>query len=367
MTNNNKILILANNAGGLCSFRIELLVRLIKEGFDVVVSVPNEDRIKDIEAVGARVVPMEIQRRGTNPLKDLQLLFRYRKLIRREKPNVILSYTIKPNVYGGLAACLARVPYIVNITGLGSAVENPGLLQKITVAMYRIAMKRVACIFFQNKGNEQFFASRNIRNEVHRIIPGSGVNLDKFTYREYPAEGDPLRFIFISRIMREKGIEEYFAAAKHFKALYPDMEFHILGGCEEEYEERLAELQREGVIVYHGKQKDVRPFIAMSNCTIHPTFYPEGMSNVILESAATGRPVITTRRHGCMEAIEEGVTGFLFQERSTEELISCIERFIALPYSEKVAMGRAAGVKMEREFSRQIVVDAYLDEIKKCL
>jgi galacturonosyltransferase len=362
---NNKILILANNASGLCSFRIELLERLIKDGYDVVVSVPTDNRVKDIEAVGARVVPMEIQRRGTNPVKDLLLLMRYRKLLRREKPAAVLTYTIKPNIYGGLASRMAGVPYIVNITGLGTAVENPGLLQKITVSMYKVAMKKAACIFFQNKGNEQFFASKNIRNDVHRVIPGSGVNLDKFTYQEYPSEDQPLRFVFISRIMREKGIEEYFAAAKLFKVLHPEVEFHVLGACEEEYEQTLAALQKKGTIIYHGQQKDVRPFIIQANCTIHPTFYPEGMSNVVLESAATGRPVITTRRHGCMEAIEDGVTGFLFEERNTSQLISCIDKFMEMTHQERVAMGKAAHEKMEREFNRQIVVNAYLDEIKK--
>jgi galacturonosyltransferase len=266
-----------------------------------------------------------------------------------------------------MAARLSKVPYIVNITGLGSAVENPGLLQKITVAMYQVAMRRTACIFFQNKGNEHFFASKNIRNDVHRIIPGSGVNLDKFTYQEYPSEGQPLKFVFISRIMREKGIEEYFAAAKHFKSLYPEMEFHILGSCEESYEQTLADLQNNGTIIYHGLQKDVRPFIIQAHCTIHPTFYPEGMSNVILESAATGRPVITTRRHGCMEAIENGVTGFLFHELNTSELISCIDKFMEMTHQERVAMGMAAHEKMKREFDRQIVVDAYLDEIGKTI
>jgi galacturonosyltransferase len=139
----------------------------------------------------------------------------------------------------------------------------------------------------------------------------------------------------------------------------------VLGFCEEEYEQTLADLQKKGTIIYHGLQKDVRPFIIQANCTIHPTFYPEGMSNVILESAATGRPVITTRRHGCMEAIEDGITGFLFQEQNTSELISCIDKFMAMTHQERVAMGKAAQEKMAREFSRQVVVNAYLDEIKK--
>lgn len=360
-----KVIILANSAAGLCSFRLELVSRLVQEGYRVVVSVPMDNRVPDIESVGATVMSIQIERRGTNPLKDLQLWRQYCQLLRKERPDAVLTYTIKPNIYGGLAARCSKVPYIANITGLGSAVENPGLLQKITVALYRVAMRQARCIFFQNPGNEAFFAERRIRNEVHRVIPGSGVNLEKFSYRPYPAEHQPLRFVFISRLMREKGIEEYFAAAKHFKPLYPDMEFHILGACEEAYDAQLKELQDQGIVQYHGQQKDVRPFIEQANCTIHPTFYPEGMSNVVLESAALGRPVITTRRHGCMEAVEDGVTGYLFPERDTEALIACLERFIALPYTEKLQMGRAAHEKMNREFNRQIVVHAYLEELLK--
>lgn len=360
-----KILILANSASGLCSFRLELVTRLVAEGYRVLVSVPVDPCVPDIEAAGATVLPILIERRGTNPLKDLQLLWRYYRLLRRERPDAVLTYTIKPNVYGGWAASLLRIPYLANITGLGSAVENPGLLQQLTVAMYRVAMRRASCIFFQNRGNEAFFAQRQIRNAVHRVIPGSGVNLEKFTLRPYPAESQPLQFVFISRLMREKGIEDYFAVARHFKARYPDMQFHILGRCEEAYEATLKALHDQGIVQYHGQQKDVRPFIEQAHCTIHPTFYPEGMSNVVLESAALGRPVITTQRHGCMEAVDDGLTGYLFPERQTEALIACVERFIALPYAAKVHMGQAAHDKMAREFNRLIVVEAYLQELQK--
>lgn len=360
----NKILILANNAGGLLSFRQELVVALIHNGYDVTISLPFDDRIAEIMSLGCKVDPIDINRRGVNPIEDLKLLGYYRKLLKRESPDVVLTYTIKPNIYGGMACAMTGIPYIVNITGLGTAVERPGLLQILTLGMYKVSMKKASCIFFQNKGNEKFFADKKIRNDVHRIIPGSGANLTKFKPAPYPKDTS-IKFLFISRLMKEKGIEEYFEASKHFNNLRDDVEFHILGACEEDYQDQLIELEENGVVFYHGLQNDVRPFIAQCSCLIHPTFYPEGMSNVILEAASTARPVITTRRHGCKEAVDEGVTGFLFEERDTKGLIAQIEKFLAMSIEDRAEMGRKARVKMEREFDRQIVVNAYLDEIEK--
>lgn len=359
-----RILILANKDVGLLSFRQEVVTALINRGYEVTVSVPNGNLIEEIKALGCKVDIGDINRRGMNPAEDLKLLKYYLHLLNREKPNVVLTYTIKPNIYGGLACAIKRIPYIVNITGLGTAVERPGMLQTLTVNLYKLAMRKASCIFFQNEGNRAFFVEKNIRKDIHRLIPGSGANIKKFQPAEYPTSG-PIKFIFISRIMKEKGIEEYFAAAKHFRKLRKDVEFHILGACEEDYLPQLTELDSEGIVKYHGVQKDVRPYLAEASCLIHPTFYPEGMSNVILEAASTARPVITTRRHGCMEAVEEGVTGFLFEERDTEGLISQIERFLAMSQEARAEMGRKARTKMEREFDRQIVVDAYLDEIEK--
>jgi galacturonosyltransferase len=166
--------------------------------------------------------------------------------------------------------------------------------------------------------------------------------------------------------MKEKGIDDFLAAAKHFKQSGDkDVEFHVIGMCEENYVKILNDLHENGIIVYHGRQKDVRPFIEKASCLIHPTFYPEGMSNVILEAASTGRPVITTRRYGCMEAVDENVTGFLFEERNRQELFQAIEKFLKMSCSQQADMGAMGRKKMEKEFDRQIVVDAYLDEISK--
>lgn len=359
-----KVLILANSEIGLLSFRQEIVTALVKKGYDVTISLPDGSRIEEVKALGCKVDLANINRRGMNPIEDLKLLKNYLLLLKREKPDVVLTYTIKPNIYGGLACAMKGIPYIVNITGLGTAVEKPGLLQTLTLGMYKAAMRKASCIFFQNSGNEKFFADKNIRNDIHRIIPGSGANITKFQPAPYPAS-TPIKFLFISRLMKEKGIEEYFEAAKHFKKLIDDVEFHILGACEEDYQDQLKELEAEGVVVYHGQQNDVRPFIDECSCLIHPTYYPEGMSNVVLEAASTARPVITTRRHGCMEAVDEGVTGFLFEERDTQGLIDQINRFLSMTVEEREEMGRKARFKMEREFDRQIVVDAYLDEIEK--
>lgn len=359
-----KVLILANNAGGLLRFRQELVSALINNGYKVTVSVPKDNRIDEVKALGCNVEIAEISRRGVNPIEDIKLLKYYLSLLGKEKPDVVLTYTIKPNIYGGLACSLKGFPYIVNITGLGTAVERPGKLQKLTVGLYKLAMRKASCIFFQNEGNKKFFLEKNIRKNIHRLIPGSGANIKKFHPEAYPTTG-PIKFLFISRIMKEKGIEEYFAAAKHFRKLRDDVEFHILGACEEDYLRQLIELDSQGIVKYHGVQKDVRPFIKDASCLIHPTFYPEGMSNVVLEAASIARPVITTRRHGCMEAIDEGITGFLFEERDTKGLIAQIEKFLSMSIEERAEMGRKARTKMERQFDRQIVVDAYLDEINK--
>ncbi len=359
-----KILVLANNDVGLLSFRQELLTSLLDKNYEVIVSLPSGNRIDEIKTLGCKISIANISRRGMNPVEDLKLLKYYLNLLSKEKPNVVLTYTIKPNIYGGMSCAIKGIPYIVNITGLGSAVEKPGIIQTLTVNMYRLAMRKAKCIFFQNEGNRNFFKSRNIRNDIHRIIPGSGANIKRFQPAEYPSFG-PIRFLFISRLMKEKGIEEYFAAAQYFRRIRNDVEFHILGDCEEDYTTQLKALESDGVVIYHGQQNDVRPFLSECSCLIHPTFYPEGMSNVILEAASTGRPVITTRRHGCMEAVDDGVTGFLFEEKDTQGLIDQIEKFLSMSVEGRAEMGKRARSKMEREFDRQIVVDAYLDEINK--
>lgn len=358
------ILVLTNNIGGLHSFRKEVMKAMVDEGYKVVISHPDEDeRIAYFTDIGCEDVLTEFNRRGMNPVKDLQLLMKYRKLIKKYKPLAVLTYTIKPNVYGGMACRMTGTPQLANVTGLGDAVENGGLLQKLTVFLYKMGIGKAKRVFFQNKYNRQFCIEKGIAKEDPVLLPGSGVNLNHHQYQEYPENG-VIKFLFIARLLKDKGTEEYFEAATRIKEKYPNTEFQILGRCEGNYQEQLDELVSKGIINFLGRTSDVRPFIGNVHCTIMPSYH-EGMSNVNLESAANGRPVITTNVPGCQETVDNGVTGILCEPRSAESLIAAIEKFLSLTYEEKKAMGMAARKKVEREFDRQIVVNKYLDELKK--
>ena len=358
------ILVLTNNIGGLHSFRKEVMKAMVDEGYKVVISHPDgDDRIAYFTGIGCEDVLTEFNRRGMNPIKDLQLLMKYRKLIKKYKPLAVLTYTIKPNVYGGMACRMTGTPQLANVTGLGDAVENGGLLQKLTVFLYKMGTGKAKRVFFQNKYNRQFCIEKGIAKEDPVLLPGSGVNLNHHILQEYPDDG-VLKFLFIARLLKDKGTEEYFEAATRIKEKYPNTEFQILGSCEGNYQTQLEELVSRGIINFLGGTSDVRPFIGNVHCTIMPSYH-EGMSNVNLESAANGRPVITTNVPGCQETVDNGVTGILCEPRSAESLIAAIEKFLSLTYEEKKAMGMAARKKVEREFDRQIVVNKYLDELKK--
>ncbi|ULM95690.1 glycosyltransferase family 4 protein [Peribacillus frigoritolerans] len=358
-----KILILANNDVGLYKFRKELIEELVKDN-EVHVSLPNGDFIPKLKELGCKFIETPISRRGTNPITDLKLLINYRRIIKDIKPDQVLTYTIKPNVYGGLASRMSDVPCIANITGLGTAVENGGILQKVTLFLYKLSLKKAKCVFFQNKENEEFIIKKKIISGTHRLIPGSGVNVDYYSLLDYPSD-ETINFLFIARVMKEKGIDQYLEAADYIKVKYPNTVFHILGYCEDAYEDKLKEMQGKKIIEYHGMQTDVRGFQKISHCTIHPTYYPEGMSNVLLESASCGRPIITTNRSGCREIVDDGVNGYVIEQQNSTDLINKIEKFLELDYESKKQLGLAGRKKVENEFDREFVVKAYLDEISK--
>ncbi|PEQ08732.1 glycosyltransferase family 4 protein [Bacillus toyonensis] len=358
-----KVLILANNDVGLYKFRKELIQELVKK-YKVYISLPDGEFIHQLKELGCEFINTPISRRGTNLITDLKLFINYRKIIKEVKPDVVLTYTIKPNVYGGLACRVSGIPYIVNITGLGTAVEKEGLLQKITLFLYKLALKDVKCIFFQNKENKDFFHEKKITNGRGRLIPGSGVNLNYYPFLEYPSN-TVVNFLFIARVMKEKGIDQYLDAAKYIKEKYPNTAFHILGFCEDAYEKKLRDMQDSGIIQYHGMQSDIREFHKISHCTIHPTYYPEGMSNVLLESAACGRPVITTNRSGCKEVVDDGLNGYIVEQQNSQDLINKIESFLKLSYESKKKMGFIGRKKVEEEFNRDIVVNAYMEELNQ--
>lgn len=361
-----KVLILVNHDIVIYNFRKELVERLLHDGYEVYISSPYGERIEDLVTMGCKYIKAKIARHGTNVTEELKLLYYYKKIIKEIKPDVVLSYTIKPNIYGGMACRMLKVPYIANITGLGTAVENKGLMQKITILLYRISFKKINCLYFQNTENRQFFIDNKIAVDKHKLLPGSGVNLEHFNVLDYPCD-ETIEFTFISRIMKEKGIDQYIEAAEFIRKKYPNTKFHICGFCEEAYEDRLKALQEQGIVTYHGMQRDVRVILQKTHCTIHPTYYPEGMSNVLLESSACGRPIITTNRSGCRETVDNGVNGYIVEQRNSKDLIDKIEKFLNLSYEKKKDMGLAGREKVEKEFDRQIVLEVYMDEIVKII
>lgn len=363
-----RVLLLGNSDIVIYNFRLELVERLLKDGYEVHFAIPYGNRVEDLVNLGAEYHEIKIDRHGLNPFRDLNLLLEYGKLFKSLKPSVILGYTIKPNIYGALMAHVNKIPFIATITGLGTAVEKRGWLQQFTILLYKIAFAHIQRIFAQNEENLKFFMDHKIKPEKCILVAGSGVNTDRFQYSDVPECGDgingePVRFAFVSRIMKEKGVDLYLEAAETIKKKYPKTEFHICGFKEEEYKGRLDELNSSGIVKYHGMVKNISEFMGRIHCVVHPSYYPEGLSNVLLEACACGRPIITTERSGCREVVEDN--GFLVPEENIDRLIAAIEKYIKLPLEEKRRLGANGRKLAETRFSRQYVVDEYMKEIHR--
>lgn len=359
-----KVLVMVNRDFVLYNFRIELVERLLQENYKVYICLPYGEKVDKMIAMGCEYIPVEIDKRGMNPFKDSKLIAGYWKIFKKIKPDMILTYTTKVNIYAGTLAGIMKIPYLMNISGLGTAVEYESPVQKMMIGMYKMAAKHARCLFFQNTENMEFFQKNHMYSGVQKLIPGSGVNIERWHLMEYPEDEKAVEFLFIARVIKEKGIEEYLAAAKNITEEYPEAIFHVLGPCDGEYEEVLQEYEEKGIIQYHGMVQDTRKYLKDAHCTIHPSYYPEGISNVLLESAACGRPVITTNRSGCRETVENGVTGFVFEQKNREQLIECVRKFMQMSNAERKQMGLAGRAKMEKEFNREIVIEAYMKEMK---
>ena len=356
-----RILILGNSCVGLYKFRKELLQELVKD-HEVFISVPDGVFIQQLEEIGCTFIETPIERRGTNPVKDLKLMSRYNKMVKEIKPDIVLTYTIKPNVYGGLVCQKHNIPYICNVTGLGSAVENGGLMQLITTTLYKLGLKKAKKVFFQNQNNLDFMKNKGVVKSNYDLIPGSGVNIEQYKLFDYPTH-ETIDFVYVGRMMTEKGFGLYIDAAEIIKEKHPNSRFHICGAYEDDFKERVEELVKKNVLVFHGLVDDMTSVYKEIDCTIHPTYYPEGMSNVLLESLACGRPIITTDRPGCKEIVDDGINGFIVKQKDLNSLINKIELFIKLSKEERKQLGINGRKKVEKNFNRNIVINKYLEEI----
>lgn len=358
-----RILFLVNHDVVIYNFRLEIVERFINDGHEVHISSPYGERIDDLKALGAIYHDVKMERHGLNPIEELKVLKYYKQLINEVKPDICLGFTIKPNIYGAIAARKHKVPFVANITGLGTAVESPGFSQKMTVLLYKYAFRDIQRIFYQNEENKQFFIDHGIEKGKGKLLPGSGVNLSRYPYREFPTDG-VIRFAFISRIMKEKGIDQYLDAAEVIRKKYGEsVEFNVCGFSEPEYDGRLQKEEKKGIVKYHGMIRDITGFMGQMHCIIHPTYYPEGISNVLLEACATGRPIITTDRSGCREVVEDGINGYMIPCQNSQRLIEAIEKFLTLSWIEKKKMGVESRHKVERKYDRQIVIEEYVGEV----
>ena len=369
------VALLTNNDDDVYCFRKELIEGLIAEGYEMLISCPDGPKFELMRDIPFIYDNPDIDRRGTNPIADAKLMYHYWRLFRKHRPAVVLTYTAKPNVYASIAAHCMGIPVINNLTGLGSVVNESGLKKAFIMWLFKLAYQKSACMMFQNATNMQVAIDAGMVKGDYKLIPGSGVNTDRYPLQPYPKGGDGktgeiVVFNYIGRVLHDKGVDDYIEAARRIKTKYPQTEFNMLGFIEPteiHYEEDLRKLGEQGIIRYRGSQKDVKPWVARAHATIHPSTYGEGMSNVLLESASMGRFIITTNNPGCQETLEHEKTGFIYQGGNVDALVSAIERFLELPNEKRRMMGEAGRERVKNLFSRNIVVNAYKDRISGLL
>lgn len=358
-----KILLVGNHDVVIYNFRKELIEALLECGNSVYIALPYGEKVEKLKKLGCKYIEIPMQRHGINPIEEMKLFLKYICILRKIKPDMLFTYTIKPNIYGGMAASICKVPYIVNITGLGTALEHGGSLQFISIYLYKIALKKAESIFFQNYKNMKFFNANKIGKGEYKCLPGSGVNLEEFQYFSYPDDIE-INFVFAARLMKDKGIEEYLTAAETIHKQYPGTVFHICGFDDGNYTDKVQQYMAKKIVIYHGMVDDMKTIYKDMHCLIVPSYH-EGMSNVILEAAACGRAVIASDIAGCREAVEECGSGYLFEKGNVKELIFKIEKFLNLSPDERKNMGLKGRKKMEKEFDRRIIVDEYMEAINK--
>jgi len=359
-----RILMSVNAAWNIWNFRRPLVEALLADGHSVTIVAPRDDTATHLETLGCRVRHLEMSVTGLNPLKDVRFMRRLSQVFRQADPDVILSFTIKNNIFGAMAAKSARVPFVPNVTGLGTAFLSGGLLERVAITLYRGAFRNLPVVFFQNEDDRDLFLDRSlVTQEQARVLPGSSIDLQQFAAVPYPGNNAAPVFLMIARLLRDKGVYEYVEAARLVKTLHPEVRFQILGATDAQNrtaidQETVRAWESEGFIEYLGTTEDVRPLIAAAHCVVLPS-YREGAPRTLIEAAAMARPIIATDVPGCRDVLDNGETGFHCEVRSGESLAATCEKFIALRPQERAAMGRAGRAKMEREYDQRIVVEAY--------
>lgn len=369
-----RIAISINTSWNIINFRKGLVRALRERGFEVIALSPDDAWSSRLAELGCRHTALPMDNKGTNPVRDAALFLRYLVALRREQPDVFLGWTIKPNVYGSLAARLLGIPVVNNVSGLGTAFLSAGWLNRVVRVLYRAAFARSARVFFQNRDDLALFASSHlVRPEQAGLLPGSGVDLQHFKPAPlvWRAPGAGPVFLLVARLLWDKGVAEYVKAAQFVKAVVPGARFQLLGFVDVENRTAVPRATveawvRDGVVEYLGHADDVRPYLAAADCVVLPS-YREGTPRSLLEAAATARPLIATDVPGCREVVDDGINGWLCRSADAEDLAERLLSFARLPNDARAEMGRQSRLKAEREFSEGIVVQAYLSELARLL
>lgn len=372
-----RILLIASYDGSLIRFRGDFIKSLIANGFEVFAAAPSftEKYSQLIRDMRATPIEFHLQRTGLNPLKDFKSIHEIKSIIKDNKIDLVFPYTVKPVIYGSMAANICKVPVISLITGLGYAFtglsSKARLLQRFNETLYKLSIRKNKIIVFQNNDDYQLFLDRKVisKNQEVAFVSGSGVNLDQFSFKEKNAS-DKVSFLLVARLIKEKGIALYMEAAKILKAKYPKAEFHLIGSTETSpsaiSEDEINHLHKEGIIVFHGKQSNINEHLNNRDVFVLPSYYREGLPRTTLEACACGNPIITTDSVGCREAVKEGVNGFLIEPQNLDALVEPMEYFITKP--EKIKeMGINSRKYAEERFDVDLINKDLIDLINKVL
>jgi glycosyltransferase involved in cell wall biosynthesis len=364
------VAIVINTSWNIFNFRLGLLEALRAEGYRIVCIAPRDDYAEKLEALGFEYREIRINNKGTNPIEDAKLVYDFYRLYQALRPDVLLHYTIKPNIYGSVAAGLLGIPVISNISGLGTVFLNDSLSSKIARLLYKVALRFPKKVFFQNpQDRELFIHSRLVNVQKTGLLPGSGIDTQRFAPREGRAPDGTVRFLFIARLVRDKGIVEYVEAAKKINGQLREINpvFSILGAYYPGNPTALTEAQMktweaEGLVTYLGTSDDVASVIADADCVVLPS-YREGLSRVLLEAAAMAKPIVTTDVPGCREVVDDGVNGFLCSVKDTDSLAEAMKKIMDLSEEQRRKMGRRGREKVIAEFDERIVIEKYRNAI----
>lgn len=361
-----RVAIVINTSWNIWNFRRSLVKSLQTAGHEVLAIAPPDDYSARLETeLGCRYVPIQMENKGTNPVKDAQLTRRFYQLYRRERPDVVLHYTIKPNIYGTLAAKLAGIPSINNVSGLGTVFIIRNMVSRVALGLYRFAFRFPHRVFFQNDDDRQLFLQHGlVRSQITDLLPGSGVDIQRFRPAAAFSRQQPFTFLMVARVLYEKGIEEYFEAARLVRAAVPGTRVQLLGGLDESgnigvKREVLQEWLRAGHVEYLGTSDNVAEHLAQADAVVLPS-YREGTPKTLLEAAAMAKPIVTTDVPGCRETVQNGVNGLLCQVRDAADLAAKMLQVLQLTDAELAAMGRASRQLAEQKFDEQLVLDKYL-------